>query len=56
MVKKYNLKINYELKQGFEDYIKDHPEFGYRSISECLNEIIRDKAKEILKEKKEKRN
>ena len=52
MKKKYDLKINYELKEVFEDYIKKHPELGYRSVSEYLNEILREKAKEILKEGK----
>lgn len=49
--KKYNLKINYELYNVFEKYLDDHIELGYRSVSEFLNEIIRDKAKEILKDK-----
>lgn len=32
----------------FKRYLHNHPELGYRSIAEFLNEILRDKAKEIL--------
>ena len=49
--KKYGLKINYELYEVFQEYIDNHLELGYRSVAEFLNEVIRDKAKEILKEK-----
>lgn len=51
--KKYGLKINYELFEVFKKYLHNHPELGYRSIAEFLNEILRNKAKEIL-EKEEK--
>jgi len=47
--KKYDLKINYKLFEVFKKYLDKHPELGYRSVSEFLNEIIRDKAKELLK-------
>ena len=47
--KKYNLKINYDLYKVFDDYLKEHIELGYRSVSELLNDIIRQKAKKILK-------
>ena len=47
--KKYNLKINYELYKIFEDYLNNHVELGYRSVSEFLNDILRQKAKKILK-------
>ena len=50
--KKYNIKINYELYEVFQDYINEHLELGYRSVSEFLNEVIRDKARELLKDKK----
>lgn len=50
--KKYNLKINYELYEVFDNYINEHIELGYRSVSEYLNELIRNKAKEILNQKK----
>ncbi len=46
--KKYDLKINYELFEVFQKYINDNPQLGYRSVSEMLNELIRNKAKEIL--------
>ena len=46
--KKYDLKINYELFEVFRKYLNKHPELGYRSVAELLNEIIRDRAKEIL--------
>ena len=46
---KYNLKINHELYKVFDNYINDHIEFGYRSVSELLNHIIRREAKKILK-------
>ncbi|MEJ2251454.1 MAG: hypothetical protein P8Y97_17595 [Candidatus Lokiarchaeota archaeon] len=38
--KKYNLKINYELYEVFDNYINEHIELGYRSVSEYLNELI----------------
>ena len=46
------LKINYELYKVFRNYLDNHIELGYRSVSEFLNEIIRDKAKEILQSEK----
>jgi len=53
--KKYGLKINYELYEVFKKYFDNHLELGYRSVAEFLNEILRNKAKEILDaEKKEK--
>lgn len=53
--KKYGLKINYELYEVFKKYLNNHPELGYRSIAEFLNEILRNKAKEIIEtENKEK--
>lgn len=52
--KKYGLKINYELFEVFKKYLNNHPELGYRSTAEFLNEILRDKAKEIIEEKLEK--
>lgn len=54
MPKKYNLKINIELKNVFEEYYKEHPELGFRSLSEYLNKVLRDKAMEILESKKNK--
>ena len=50
--KKYNLKINYELYEVFENYVNEHLELGYRSVSEFLNEVIREKVKEILEKEK----
>ena len=32
----------------FKKYLDNHPELGYRSIAEFLNEILRNKAKEII--------
>ncbi|MBA7507178.1 hypothetical protein ES706_05894 [subsurface metagenome] len=46
------LKINYELYEVFRNYLDNHIELSYRSISEFLNEIIRDKAKDILQSEK----
>lgn len=46
--KKYNLKINYDLYKVFENYFNEHSELGYRSVSEFLNEILRNKAKKLL--------
>lgn len=46
--KKYGLKINYELFEVFKKYLDDNPKLGYRSIAEFLNEVLRNKAKEIL--------
>jgi len=46
--KKYGLKINYELFEVFKKYLNNHPELGYRSIAEFLNEVLRNKAKEII--------
>lgn len=51
-LKKYGLKINYELFEVFQKYLHNHPELGYRSTAEFLNEILRNKAKEILENKK----
>jgi len=48
MSKKYDLKINYALKEVFQRHLDAHPELGYRSVSEFLNEVIRNKAREIL--------
>ena len=47
-LKKYGLKINYELFEVFKKYLYNHPELGYRSTAEFLNEILRNKAKEII--------
>lgn len=46
------LKINYELYEVFRNYLDNHIELGYRSVSEFLNKIIRDKAKDILQSEK----
>lgn len=46
--KKYGLKISKEMADIIQKYINKHPELGYRSISEFLNELIRDKVKKIL--------
>lgn len=46
--RKYGLKINYALFEIFREYLKNHPELGYRSTAEFLNEILRNKAKEII--------
>ncbi len=54
--KKYGLKINYELFEVFKNYLHNHPELGYRSIAEFLNEILRNKAKEILDNKEKTEN
>ena len=51
MSKKYDLKINYALKEVFQRHLEANPELGYRSVSEFLNEVIRNKAKEILNPK-----
>lgn len=51
--KKYGLKINYELYEVFEGYMNKHPELGYRSVAEFLIELIRNKAKKILKDRVE---
>ena len=32
----------------FKKYLNKYPELGYRSIAEFLNEILRNKAKEII--------
>ena len=54
--KKYGLKINYGLFEVFKKYLNNHPELGYRSVAEFLNEILRNKAKEIIdNEKKNKK-
>ena len=52
MPKKYNLKINWELYKVYDDYLKEHLELGNRSVSELLNDVIRQKAKEILEDEK----
>lgn len=54
--KKYGLKINYELFEVFKKYLNDHPQLGYRSTAEFLNEILRNKAKEILDTENKKRD
>lgn len=46
--KKYGLKINYELYEVYRDYLNKHPELGYRSVAEFLNEVIRNKARDLL--------
>ena len=46
--KKYGLKINYELFEVFKKYLDNNPKLGYRSPAEFLNEILRNKAKEII--------
>ena len=51
--KKYDLKINYELFEVFKAYLKEHPELGYRSVSELLNSILREKAVQFLNSKKD---
>jgi len=51
--KKYGLKINYELFEVFKEYLHNHPELGYRSTAEFLNEILRNKAKKILENEDE---
>lgn len=54
--KKYDLKINYELFEVFKDYLNDNPQLGYRSVSEFLNSILREKAVQILNSEKNKKN
>ena len=53
--KKYDLKINYELFKVFKDYLEEHPELGFRSVSEYLNSVIRERAVQILNSKKNKK-
>ncbi len=53
--KKYDLKINYELFEVFKDYLNDNPQLGYRSVSELLNSILREKAIQILNSEKNKK-
>ncbi len=53
--KKYDLKINYELFEVFRDYLNDNPKLGYRSVSEFLNSILRQRAVQILDSKKDKK-
>ncbi len=45
---KYTLKISKALANVFQKFIEDHPELGYRSVSEFLIELIRAEAKGIL--------
>ncbi len=52
--KKYDLKINYALFEVFRDYLNDNPQLGYRSVSEFLNSILRQRAVQILDSKKTK--
>ncbi len=50
--KKYTLKISKEMAGIIQDYINSHLELGYRSVSEYITELIRNKVKEILDSKK----
>lgn len=52
--KKYDLKINYELFEVFRDYLNENPQLGFRSVSEFLNSILRQRAIQILNFKKDK--
>ena len=52
--KKYDLKINYALFEVFKDYLNENPQLGFRSVSEYLNSVIREKAIQILNSKKDK--
>lgn len=45
---KYTLKIGKSLANVFQQFIREHPELGYRSVSEYLIELIRSEAKSVL--------
>jgi len=47
-IKKYDLKIPRELFELFKEYIETHKELGYSTVSQYLNELIRQKAHKIL--------
>lgn len=53
--KKYDLKINYKLFEVFKKYLDENPQLGYRSVSEFLNNILRQEAVKILDSKKDKK-
>lgn len=47
--KKYDLKIPYSLFEQIDQYIEDNPELGYTSVSQYLNEMVRQEVKRIRK-------
>jgi len=47
---KYTLKIPLALKDVIQQFIDEHPEMGYRSVSEYLNELVRNEVKRILQQ------
>lgn len=53
--KKYDLKIPYEFYEVLQEYLNENPKLAYRSVSDYIIKLIRDKVTEILesKEKKE---
>ena len=46
--KKYDLEVPRELFELFKEYIETHKELGYSTVSQYLNELIRQKAHKIL--------
>ena len=47
MVNKYTLKIPQELADHFQNFIDEHPELGYKYVSQYCLQILRDKAAEL---------
>jgi hypothetical protein len=50
----YNLKINKEIIELFEDYVKKYANLGFINGDELIRELIRKKADEIKKKQKRK--
>ena len=44
----YNMKIPRELADLFQEYIENHPQLGYRTISQYILHILQDEAKKII--------
>lgn len=49
--KKYDLKIPYEFYEVIQDYLNENPKLAYRSVSEFIHDLIRDKVRELLDSK-----
>jgi len=47
------IKINKEIIDFFEDYIKNNPNLGFINADELIRELIRNKADEIQRKQKQ---
>ena len=55
MTDKYNMNIPGDIADFIEKYIKEHPELGFKFVSQYVVQLLRENIKKITSKKKEER-